>query len=67
MTKRVEVWDSERFEMKQSVRKYDRFEVTAIRFDDGFHDHRGVVLSLYVDAETGVVTTDVALYEKGLK
>lgn len=68
MAAQVDVWDSEKFEHGKSEREYEQYEMTAIQVSqDRWIDDRGVALRLYVDTQTGIVTTDVGLYEKSLK
>jgi len=52
-----------------SEREYDRYTLPAVlepAYDDWERSRKPVNLSLYVDAETGIVVTDVAAYERSL-
>lgn len=52
----------------ESKREYEEYRVMAIQVaEDHYDSDKGLTLILYVDSETGVVTTDVGLYEGSLR
>ena len=66
MAEKVKVWDNEKREYVESKQEYDTYTITAIKKADqwtnGYGDE-GVVLNLYADIDTGIITTNVKAYE----
>lgn len=68
MAKKIEHYDRDAGRYIESERKYDVYRLTAIKEAyDRYESDQGVTLNLYVDEETGIVTTDVAAYERSLR
>jgi hypothetical protein len=67
MGKRVEFYDPETWDLRESSREYGEYTVTAIQHaEDSYGNDRGISMKLFVDSSTGVVVADVALYEASL-
>lgn len=67
MAKKIMIWADDML-MVKSERSYDIYSLPAAKVVE---DSRGefiadVRLTLYVDTQTGIVTTDVSLYERSL-
>lgn len=68
MAQKVEWYNREAEGYVESRKEYEVYTFNAIRKGASSWDRdSGVNLTLYVDEETGAVTTNVRLYEEGLK
>lgn len=67
MATNIKVWNADTFEHDQSEREYDVYTLVATKVGESGWEGSLINLLLYVDEETGIVTTDVAAYERSLK
>lgn len=66
MARKVENWNADTLTWDFSEREYDEYRVAGSYVSD-YNEEQPTWLRLYIDAETGVIVRDVALYEASLK